>query len=90
LSELNKQQLCSALSISESTVRRLEHQGLPYTPVGVRSHRYNLEECKEWLRAKEGVLGPQARAPREKLWKLDREFVEACKKVKLRVRPSEP
>lgn len=35
LIELSRQQLCAALGISESTVRRLELQGLPYTPVGL-------------------------------------------------------
>lgn len=50
MSELNKQQLCAALNISESTVRRLEQAGAPFTPVGVRSHRYDLDECKAWLR----------------------------------------
>lgn len=88
MSELNKQQLCAALSISESTIRRLEQRGLPYTPVGARSHRYNLDECKEWLRANEDALGPQPRAPRPALWKAGKEFSEQCKKVKLRVIPS--
>lgn len=91
MSELNKQQLCAALSISESTVRRLEQRGLPYTPVGVRSHRYNLDECKEWLRANHDALGPQPRVMPvpHSLWKASKEFSEQCKKVTLRVMPSE-
>jgi len=32
VSDLTRQQLCAALQISESTVRRLELDGLPYTP----------------------------------------------------------
>ncbi|MGZ8289364.1 MAG: hypothetical protein ACXW2U_10910 [Telluria sp.] len=88
MGELNKQQLCAALSISESTVRRLEQRGLPYTPVGVRSHRYNLAECKVWLRANEDALRPQQRAPRAALWKASKELEEQWKKVKLRVMPS--
>ena len=44
MSELTRQQLCAALGISESTVRRLEQDGLPFTPVGVRSKRYDLAE----------------------------------------------
>ncbi|OEZ60970.1 hypothetical protein DUGA6_26540 [Duganella sp. HH105] len=51
MSAMNKQQLCAALDISESTVRRREQLGMPYTPVGKRSHRYDLEECKSWLKA---------------------------------------
>lgn len=92
MSELNKQQLCAALNISESTVRRLEQRGLPYTPVGARSHRYNLEECKEWLRASEDLLGPQPRVlpVPGSLWKATKEFQESCKNVKLRVMPSKP
>ncbi|MGK5004538.1 helix-turn-helix transcriptional regulator [Janthinobacterium sp. LB2P70] len=45
-SELNRQQICAALGVSESTIRRLEQVGLPYTPVGTRSKRYDLNECK--------------------------------------------
>lgn len=48
--ELTRQQLCAALTISESTVRRLELDGMPYTPVGIRAKRYDLDECKAWLR----------------------------------------
>ena len=47
---LTRQQLCAALTISESTVRRLEIDGMPYTPVGIRAKRYDLDECKQWLR----------------------------------------
>ena len=49
-SELTRQQLCAAMGISESTVRRLEREGLPCTPVGKRAKRYDLSECKKWLR----------------------------------------
>jgi len=88
--ELNRQQICAALGVSESTIRRLEHEGLPFTPVGVRSHRYNLEECKTWLRT-QSVLGvdPFAlpRRPRE-VWKASKEFEESCRNVKIRVVPS--
>ena len=51
MSALNRQQFCAALGISESTVRRLELAGLPFTPIGVRGKRYDLEECKRWLRS---------------------------------------
>lgn len=86
---LNKQQLCAELSVSESTVRRLEDTGLPYVPVGSRSHRYDLEECKEWLRANEGALGPQPRKRPEPIWRPSKETVTARKKMKLRVMPSD-
>ena len=57
MSELTRQQLCAALGISESTVRRLEQDGLPFTPVGVRSKRYDLAECKAWLRVNQCQSG---------------------------------
>ncbi len=50
MSELTRQQLCAALAISESTVRRLELQGLPCTPIGRKSKRYDLAAVKDWLR----------------------------------------
>ena len=48
---MTRQQLCAALNISESTVRRLELEGMPCTPIG-KSKRYGLEECKAWLRGR--------------------------------------
>jgi len=87
MSEMNRQQFCAALSISESTVRRLEDLGLPFTPVGKRSHRYDLEECKAWLKA--NPPGEMAKAPRTQTsWTPKQEFIDACRKVKLRVQPS--
>lgn len=90
MTELNRQQICAELGVSESTIRRMERDGLPFTPVGTRSKRYNLDECKAWLRANQPTLQSPltaARAPREN-WKLSREFTESCRKVKLRVMPS--
>lgn len=88
---LNRQQLCVALSISESTVRRLEQSGLPYTPVGKRSKRYDLDECKAWLRANPPSAMTRAISvsPSKSFSEVQREFVESCKKVNLRVMPSE-
>lgn len=57
MSELNRQEICAALGCSESTIRRLEQAGLPYISLGVRSKRYNLEECKAWLRGHFGAPG---------------------------------
>lgn len=86
MTELNRQQICAALGVSESTIRRLEMIGLPYTPVGVRSKRYDLDECKAWLKANEGlVMGKAARVP---AWKPSPEF-EYVRKRPLRVMPSD-
>lgn len=49
MTHLTRQQLCAALQISESPVRRLELDGLPCTPVG-RGKRYELAECRLWLK----------------------------------------
>jgi len=90
MAELTRQQLCAALGISESTVRRLELSGLPCTPVGSRSKRYNLEECKAWLRANP-MQPARTTSPTQspELRRAGREFIERCKNVKLRVMPSE-
>lgn len=82
---LTRQQFCAALAISESTVRRLELDGLPCTPVGKRSKRYDLEECKLWLRSH----GPiQRSAPVSAPWPGANEFTESFRKARLRVYPS--
>jgi hypothetical protein len=82
---LTRQQLCAALAISESTVRRLELDGLPCTPVGKRSKRYDLDECKQWLRSH----GPIVRSPPVSAsWPRANEFTEYCRDRKLRVYPS--
>lgn len=89
MTALNRQQICAELGVSESTIRRLEQLGLPFTPVGVRSHRYDLEECKAWLREHFGggsvVVARRRPEPQSKVGK---EFLEACRKVKLRSYPS--
>lgn len=89
MSELTRQQLCAALGISESTVRRLEHIGLPFTPVGARSKRYDLAEVKHWLRENQGQLGPKQRDPWAlKLSTAGQQYLTACSRSKLRVMPS--
>ena len=90
MSMLNKQQLCAELAVSESTVRRLEQLGMPYTPVGARSKRYELEECRAWLRDNEGALLQKAiPEPRRSHSKATKEYIDAFSKAKLRVMPSE-
>ena len=56
---LNRQQLCAALACSESTVYRLQRQGLPFTPVG-KAPRYDLAECQQWLRQNQAPQVHQA------------------------------
>ncbi len=88
MSEFTRQQLCAALAISESTVRRLEAQGLPYTPVGARAKRYDLEEIKNWLRLGGSINPSLERVPTVDPARTTQEFVAEASKVKLRVKPS--
>lgn len=89
MAELNRQQICAELGVSESTIRRLERAGLPFTPVGARSKRYNLAECKAWLRLHgPGGLTSTASTSASELEKRASEFAKSCEGVKLRVKPS--
>lgn len=90
MSDLTRQQLCAALNISESTVRRLELAGLPYTPAGIRTKRYDLAEVKSWLRENQGCLSGQTRkgASMSAFKSAGEGFTAACRRVHLRVMPS--
>jgi hypothetical protein len=89
MSDLTRQQLCAELGISESTVRRLEIGGLPYTPVGIRAKRYNLAEVKAWLRGNQCQYGPtKPAASTSGSWSTGSEFTDACRRLHLRVMPS--
>jgi excisionase family DNA binding protein len=88
--ELTLQQLCATLSVSESTVRRWVADGLPYTPIGRRSKRFNLEETRLWLREHQACPSGSTKtaAATSGLWSAAREFTESSRKVHLRVMPS--
>lgn len=90
MGEMNKQQICAALGVSESTIRRLEQAGLPYTPVGKRAKRYDLDECKTWLRQNESALAGPAKilGPAARIKPADPAFLESCGRMRLRVTPS--
>jgi hypothetical protein len=89
VSDLTRQQLCAELAISESTVRRLELEGLPFTPVGVRGKRYDLAEVKAWLRKHQCQPGQtRTAAVTPQSWSGASAFTERCRKVQLRVMPS--
>lgn len=89
--ELTRQELCAALRVSESTVRRLELDGLPCTPVG-RSKRYDLAEVKGWLRTNQGQKcqsgSTKTVAVTSDSWSRAAAFIESSRKVQLRTRPS--
>ncbi len=90
ISEMNRQQICCALGVSESTIRRLEQLGLPFTPVGLRAKRYDLAECKIWLKENQPCQSGTTNkvASTSALWSAGNEFTESCRKVHLRVMPS--
>jgi len=87
---MTRQQICAALGVSESTIRRLEHAGLPYISVGVRTKRYDLAECKTWLRTEyvAPARGVVAVGVGKHMQRRAKEISESCKNVKLRVKPS--
>ena len=88
---LTRQQLCAALAISESTVRRLEADGLPCTPVGARSKRYDLAECTQWLREHQPSCQPgktNKAAGTSALWSAAGDYIASSQRVQRRVTPS--
>lgn len=92
MNDLTRQELCVRLRISESTVRRLEMDGLPCTPVG-RSKRYDLAECKQWLRTHQPSKKCQSGLTSKDVgtsdsWSMAAEYIESSQKVRRRVMPS--
>ncbi len=91
MSDLTRQQLCAELSVSESTVRRWEVDGLPYTPIGQRGKRYNLDETRKWLREHQGSCqsgSTKTTGATSASWPRANEFTESFRRVQLRVMPS--
>ena len=89
--ELNRQDLASALRVSDSTIARWLRAGLPHTPVGVRGKRFNLAEVRAWLRevyqpCQSGQTSKGAATSAS--WSMAGAFTESSRKVHLRVMPS--
>jgi phage terminase Nu1 subunit (DNA packaging protein) len=91
LNDLTRQELCVRLHISESTVRRMEVDGLPCTPVG-RSKRYDLAEVKQWLRTHQGQKCQSGQTSKavdtSGSWSKAAAFIASSQKVQRRVMPS--
>lgn len=88
MSHLTRQQLCAELSISESTVRRMEQNGLPFTPVGIRGKRYDASEVKRWLRENGCQSGStKTVVAMSELWSAANDFTASYRKAQLRVMP---
>jgi excisionase family DNA binding protein len=91
MSELTLQQLCATLAVSESTVRRWVKDGLPYTPIGIRTKRFNIENTRAWLRERQAACqsGQTNRGgDMSASWSTASAFTEYCRKTQLRVMPS--
>jgi predicted DNA-binding transcriptional regulator AlpA len=89
MSELTRQQLCAALGVSESSIYRAEQDGLPYTPIGKRTKRYDLDECKRWFRGRLCQSGQTRQdVGTSASWSTGAAFTESCRRVHLRVMPS--
>ena len=90
--EMTRQAFCARMGISESTVRRMELDGMPCTPVG-RQKRYNLVECKTWLRANENGTKCQTGRTSKGVdmsasWSQASAYIASSKLVHRRVMPS--
>lgn len=88
---LTSSELALALRISERQVQRLTAEGMPFQPVGARHKRYELELCKAWLRENHSCLSKQQKQAASKSVSASavNAFTDACRRVHLRVRPSE-
>jgi len=89
MNAVNRQQFCAALGISESTVRRLELAGLPFTPIGARGKRYDVDECKRWLRGRGCQSGStETGAVMLESCSMAGAYIESFQKAHRRVMPS--
>lgn len=88
---LTAAQLAAALSISERQVQRLAAAGMPVQPIGSRGRRYDIDECRRWLRENHSCLSsaPKQEASRSLSASTVNAFTAASRRVQLRVRPSE-
>jgi hypothetical protein len=88
MTDLTRQQLCAALQISESTVRRLELDGLPFTPAR-KSKRYDLAEVKRWLRENQCQRGQtKTAAATQPSCSTGADYTASSQSVRRRVMPS--
>jgi phage terminase Nu1 subunit (DNA packaging protein) len=88
---LTAAQLAAALSISERQVQRLAAAGMPVQPIGARGRRYDLEECRQWLRENHACLSnaQKPEAGKSLSASVVNAFTAASRQVQVRVRPSE-
>ena len=85
-----RQEVCATLQISESTLYRLELQGMPFLQVGKRAKRYELDAVKEWLqRSRPCPSGSTLKAEEMSQFRsMADEYIESFQPRRLRVMPS--
>ena len=91
---LTTEQLAVQLSVSSRQIQRLTAFGMPSVPVGARARRYDPEACVAWLQVNGEALNGKAHRTQLASSRLSEAdavaFSEQCRKVRLRVMPSEP
>lgn len=88
---LNQTEAAAGLGISSRQLQRLMAAGLPFTPVGTRGKRFDLDECRTWLRANPTCLSsqPQQAATTCLSASTINAFTAGSRRVQVRVKPSE-
>lgn len=88
---LTEAELAAALKISARQVQRLTSAGMPVIPIGTRGKRYDLDECKNWLKDNYTCLSnaQKAGATKSAYASAANAFTDASRRVHLRVKPSE-
>jgi hypothetical protein len=91
LTMLTEAQLAAELQISTRQVQRCAAAGMPAQPVGARSKRYDLAECRHWLRENHTCLSsqPKPAATKSQSALIVREYTAAFRRAQVRVKPSE-
>lgn len=88
---LTEAQIAAELQISTRQVQRYSAAGMPFQPVGVRGKRYDLTECRNWLKDNHTCLSSQAKLAGSKSPSAStvNEYIAASRKARVRVKPSE-
>lgn len=88
---LKIEQLAAELGISTRQVQRLQSAGLPFTPVGVRQKRYDLDACKRWLSENYSCLSSHSQTVGTKspCASTINAYTDTYRRAQLRVMPSD-
>lgn len=88
---MNQTETAAGLGISVRQLQRLTAAGLPYTPVGVKAKRYDVAECRAWLRANPQCLSSNCPPAAGKSLPASTisAYTDTYRRVHLRVTPSD-